>query len=553
MTPTQVWEGYNPVKDPLQSSVQSSAEIGDLQVTEYFFTSETVEDGKVRVCCRSVFKKGGAERKPTVIVLPSLNAKCCDEEILERITNNGYAALYVDYAGIFPEKELHTTFPKSLSFAEAEKAKENLHFLEENARQTPWFIWAKICRRAITMVEESLYADRTSICVLGFEEGAQLAWILAGIDGRLKTVVPVFGGGYTYYQGIPKYLQSNIANDEEQRVWIAGIGAETYSRAVSCPVYFIAASNNTVSDIDRAGDILDNVPIPQKGLSISPRTNLQFSLSSYKGLECWLEIFLKGNGYELPQMNYEFINLDGELFLRYKSTELPKSFEAYISYAEIHPAARDWHTLDDPIVDSNTGDWLFKIKFFDYNEQLFVFVNSTFENGIVLSTPVLEIVPDTLKITEPLLPRVKTSRIIYNNALGLSSSAIESDSLILDESLLTLVKGPFDIIGLTATSGRIVSYKFGKSPFSAESDIVLQMDVYSKSARTVAFNLLNFEDKKIYSASASLSGGEMWQRIAFVASDFKSKDNKSLQTFSEIEKAVFKDAENVLFNNILWL
>lgn len=553
MTPTQVWEGFNPVKEPLQTSVQTNTEEGNLQIAEFFFTSETVSDGKVRVFGRSLYRKDGEARKPAVIVFPSLSSNCCNNEVVDRLIERDYAVILIDYANICPDHEFHTSFPKSLSYAQADYAISSLHHIGENARQTPWFVWAKIGRRAITVVEEMLYVDRNSIGIMGLSEGAQLVWILAGIDGRIKTALPILGGGYTYYQGLPKYSQTKVPDSEEQRVWIAGVGAETYSRSVSCPLYFATSSNNTLTDIDRAGDILDNVSVDYKGLSISPRTNLQLTLSCYKGIEAWLELFLRGNGADLPTQKITFENLDGELILRCKLSKEPVSVEAFFSTEEINSAARDWHGLNEPIVDSNNGDLLFKIDFFDYNEHVFVFINFTYANGIVLSTPVLETVPAILKITAPLLPQIETSRIVYNSSHGLSSVALENDNLILNESLLTMASGPFGIKGLMTTQGRIVSYKFGKSPFSTKKDVILQMDVYSKNARTILISMLNFEDKKTYTAMKNLTGGEIWQRINFTAADFKSKDNKPLSVFSETEKAVFYDAENVIFNNIIWL
>lgn len=553
LTPTQLWEGFNPVKEPLQTAVQSSVEEGKLQVTKFFFTSESVSDGKVRVFGRSVYKNDDVAQKPAIIIFPSLTASCRDTEVLDRLVERGYVIVTIDYANICKDTELHTTFPESLAYAEAENALSNLHYIGENARQTPWFAWAKIGRRAITAVEEMLYVDRDRIGIMGLGEGAQLTWILAGIDGRIKTAVPILAGGYTYYQDIPKFGQSKVPDSETQRVWIAGVGAETYSRSVSCPLYFATSSNNAMTDVDRAGDIMDNVPGHAKGLSISPHTNMQLTLAHFKGVEAWLEHFLKGDGVKIPKQKVAFENLDGELFLRCSLSQDPTDIAAFFSIGQTSSAARDWHELDEPVIDSNNGDRLFKIDFFDYDEQIFVFANFTFANGIVLSTPVLEVVPSTLKISAPTLPQIETSRIIYNNSFGLSSIALESDSLILNERLLVLGTGPFGIKGSMTTSGRLVSYKFGTSPFSLKKDTILQMDVYSKNERTITINMLNFEDNKHYVATKALTEGEIWQRINFTAADFKSSDNKPLGTFSEIAKTVFYDSENVLFNNIIWL
>jgi len=549
LTPTQVWEGFNPVKEPLQPSLSNSVERGDVSVSELFFTAESAPDGKVRAFCRTLYKKSGAQKKPALIVLPSLVPEFFDDEVITTLVEEDYAVIILDYAGIYADGP-KTSFPKSLEFAQAENALANPRYMDKSARNTPWFVWAKICRRAITMASELLYVDRDSIGVIGKNEGAQLAWILAGIEGRIKTAVPLLGGGYLFHDDLKA---ADGEKSEEQRVWTAGVGAETYARAVSCPLYFATSSNNANFDVDRAGDILDYIPVKAKALSISPRTNSQLTLECFKGVLAWLRAFLKASGGDVPTQTVEFENLDGELFLRCRQSVKAKNSVAYVSWNEKHSAARDWHTLEPYMTDSQTGDVLFKVEIYDYSERVSAFVNSKFENNLVISSPILEAVPEKLKITAPVLLRAESSRIIYDNTHGLTSSAIESDSLVLDENMLQLREGPHHIVGLTTAAGRLVSYKLAKSPLSAKKDIILQLDAYSKEPRTITLSLLNFADKKSYTASRQLSGGEIWQRVSFVASDFKTRDQKPLQTFSEIEKACFLNAEGVLFNNIIWL
>lgn len=552
MTPTQVWEGFNPVKEPLQTSAISNTESDGTKISEFYFTSETAEDGIVRVYCKTMYKNDGIEKKPSILFLPSLSSEFSDKNILDDFVESGYVVIFVDYAGIFDGTSTpHTTFPPSLSFAEADNAKKSPYFMRETARNTPWFVWAKICRRAITLIEESLVADKNSIGVLGRNEGAKLAWILAGIDGRLKTVVPIIGGGYSYSCTFSE--ASKMAENEERRVWIAGVGAETYARAVSCPIYFPTSSNNTQCDFDRAGDMLNFVPLTKKALAISPRTNSQITLEIFNSIKKWFELFLKGNGINLPKHELKVVNLDGELFLRLKTNEKPVFATAYYSLDEIKPAARDWHSIAEFLVDSSSGDLLFKVDLYDYEQKIKAFVNIKYASGIIVSTPVLEAIPSQLKITAPLLMKAEETRIVYDNSMGYSSLTVESDNLIFDERMLLIKEGPFKIKGVTALSGRLVSYKIGKSPFAKKKDIVLQMDVFSENPKIITINLEDFEESKTFSASKQLLGLKGWQRINFVASDFKSRDNKPLSVFSDIEKAVFINAEGVLFNNIIWL
>ena len=48
LTPTLVWEGFNPKKDPLETSTVFSTEKDNIVSTGTYFTSEACSDGKLR-------------------------------------------------------------------------------------------------------------------------------------------------------------------------------------------------------------------------------------------------------------------------------------------------------------------------------------------------------------------------------------------------------------------------------------------------------------------------------------------------------------------------
>jgi hypothetical protein len=56
-----------------------------------------------------------------------------------------------------------------------------------------------------------------------------------------------------------------------------------------------------------------------------------------------------------------------------------------------------------------------------------------------------------------------------------------------------------------------------------------------------------------YTASIPLTGGDFWQKVSLTAGDFKNEFGKPLSLFSEGKKFTFDGAENVIFNNFLWI
>ena len=61
------------------------------------------------------------------------------------------------------------------------------------------------------------------------------------------------------------------------------------------------------------------------------------------------------------------------------------------------------------------------------------------------------------------------------------------------------------------------------------------------------------ETREKFLCDVQLKGGEHWQPVALDASMFKSKKGKTLVKFADINKFSFMKAENVIFNNMLWV
>ena len=54
--------------------------------------------------------------------------------------------------------------------------------MRKNARNSAWFIWSKISRLALSVLEMLPIVDKAHIGVIGFGEGAHVAWQVAGMD-----------------------------------------------------------------------------------------------------------------------------------------------------------------------------------------------------------------------------------------------------------------------------------------------------------------------------------------------------------------------------------
>lgn len=101
-----------------------------------------------------------------------------------------------------------TSYPSDLSFARYPDCKARLDDIENTARNTPWFVWAKVARRAISLLQEQSIVSRDHIGVLGFGIGAQLSWMVTGTDKRVCAMCAVNGGGYRWAEHNARFWEA---------------------------------------------------------------------------------------------------------------------------------------------------------------------------------------------------------------------------------------------------------------------------------------------------------------------------------------------------------
>lgn len=459
MTPIQMWEGYNPVKDPLETYIQKCNVLNDIAETEMYFTAESLKDGKIRVYSKMYAHKDWDTSHPAVLFLSDLNASSNYVEISEMLVEQGYVVFVVDYAGFMPDVENPTSFPDSLKYASFEEAKHNLKYMGESARQTPWFVWAKIARRAITLMEEQKIIDNEKINVVGFIHGAQLAWIVAAMDGRVNAAVPVMGCGHNSYGA----KEVSVLESEEECCWVSGICPETYARFVGCPILYATSTNSLFANLDKAGEIMASVPSKNKCLVVAPRTNYQLTKESLDSILLWAQSAFKTECLSVPSPKASFKMSDGRLLYSLDTELEPMEIETFISFDNVLPPIRDWFTLPNPYVGQKVN---YIVTPYDNTEKIFAFSNVKYKNGLIVSTSPVSISKDGFEGVEKAPAVVENNRIVYTNKSGLGSFSIESYSLIVDDAQLKLKTGPFGIKGVSAESGYLRTNKLTKSSYA---------------------------------------------------------------------------------------
>ncbi len=548
MTPTEVWEGFLLSKDPLEESIISATEKDNILCTSLCFTSENTPDGKVRAYGEIYYDKRWKDDRSAILLVPALSTNIKNSSLIEKLVKNGYAVGVIDYAGILPDKK--TTYPQSLASASFPVCYDHMYSIEGSAKSSPWFIWSKIVRRFLSALSNHHPVDANRIGIMGIGVGAQIAWQVAGIDKRIAALVTINGNGYLWLKNKPKFSTSNVPSDDNERAFSTGVGAETYARFVNCPVCSIVPSNSSFTDPDRAGDILSLAPTTSKALMIYKSSESQLPSSIFDGLIKWLHA---NCAHDFKSRNFPsiaFETKDGVLTLHLKANFKSSNTILNVSYGTSVPSLRLWNTIERG-QKIGLHEYIFTIPVYNPNEMISAFVTVTSLDGLTMSSPIESVIPSKLQATE-ITESVKTSRIIYNNQMKLGAFMASTSDSFLDDDTLYLADGPFNLKGVSVKDGNLILFRNDNEPYSKERSAIFQMDVYSKEKRTVNITLVA-PDLKEYYGKMNLSGGEFWQRVQLVASDFKSENGKTLSVFADTKKATFKDAKDIVFNNMLWL
>ena len=156
MTPMTLWQGYNPTTEPLDVVVNGVKNNEKYVSKEVSFTAETVADGKIRAYANIVVQKNKVA--PTFLYLPSGESSIKRTAFFDLIVDAGFNLIAVDFAGRSPKKKVFTEYPESLSYCNFSENKE-LAYSPCRADMSPWFVWMKVVRRAITLAFEESNVD----------------------------------------------------------------------------------------------------------------------------------------------------------------------------------------------------------------------------------------------------------------------------------------------------------------------------------------------------------------------------------------------------------
>jgi dienelactone hydrolase len=388
-TVEDLWRGFDPEALPLEIETIRTWNEGEATFRTLRFTGEKVEGGSVRV-----FAIEGRPREGTK--LPGVlhvhgGGQTASLQWVRYWAARGYVCVSFDFCGRW---EKRTEFTDWGPIRHGNMAQASGGFqLKPTPRESSWYHWAAVSRRALTLLARDPRVDPKRLGVFGISVGGSLTWMIAGTDRRVKAAVPIYGCGYNYDRRNARW--GILVPSDDYNLFQRVLSPEAYAPYVSCPLLFLSATNDGHGLMDRAYDALAAATGPTYQ-AFSPRTDHHVEPREGRNLALWMDWHLKG-GPAWPKTPQVRLTLDRngvpEAIVVPDASADVSSIDVYYALGDKRPQVRFWRTA---AATRNGKEWRAALPVMDAWEDVRAFANVSYRSGVCLSTSLAHAIPAQL-------------------------------------------------------------------------------------------------------------------------------------------------------------
>lgn len=559
ISPLELWKDFNPELDDDNINIISEKELLDGYIyRQIYFTAYQTQGGKVRAYAKFYYDKDAVKKAQKTPVIFFLGSPVRFEQTLKFIRANlkGVGIFTIDYFGRQDGAERYTIYPQCLEYANFEKAQDILSLVKDSPKDSPWYIWTAMARRALTLLERIPEADASKIAILGIKTGANLAWKIGATDTRACCIVSMFNTGWLGYDFLyKKGAESDQEIPEERSLYLAALSTQSYAPLVKTPILVTLSTNDSDATFDRAFDTYSRIPENTVSmLSVIPYSDKEIFFEYNDTIINLLKNYLFDSQIYHPyQPELKMFGKDGKLIIEVKAdNSIPiKEVRLYQAIETPDPSVRNWIRLN--CVDQGNGIYTAQAEVLDTAEYCFAFANVLYD-AYILSSNMHACIPSELNVNEA---NVKASRLVYDSSLGVDCfTVINTGELFHHNQELAMEKGALEMPGVRAMIGDLATYKIGDPRYKGYEDDQLQIGYYSPVNQKITIALRNYIDYRCeydYFYTFEAEGAEIWNKITLSASEFKNEDGAMLKSFENVALIYIKSEGPLLINNILWV
>ena len=560
LTPNLIWKNFFVAPD-FKPVVIKEEVVDDIVYTHLYFSGKNVSDGTVKIY--GVMAKGIQHGVGPAILLPRDFYYQDDAELVSFFVNKGYTVLSIDLMGKRDGPNYYTSYPQSLSFANYEKAKEELYTIRGGVQESCWYEWACAVRYALGFLKSK--PEITKVGAIGIGESATAVWEAAGMDANLDCALFVLNTGWIGYRGINKFggmVEPQFSDNMYK--FIAGVEPQAYAMHVKCPTLVLSSTNSKNFDADRAYDTISRIDDQIfSGVNYSVGYREKVSEGAFNTASVFLNNFLMKEDDKKGTLPFEIDVkceiLDGKMIVTVSADD--KNLETVALYASeqtVDPSKRSWHK-STAYREKTAEGFVFEYLPYKGSEIVTFFAQCTYKSGYEIGS---KIIAKRFKENEIDFPH--KSKILYSSRIQDAESVFapaDDNENALDvfaskRESVKVNKGPMGISGVCSESG-LLSFKINANKDKPSDNSILMFDVYSKEKGHVTVRLIAdyYGQKTEYVAWVSLLGGEMWQNVRIALHKFKTEEGMTLKSYEKIQAIAIKHEQDgkYLINNVLWV
>lgn len=532
LTPVQLWQDFDPKSAPLDISIEYNTQADGLLVKGVYFTA--LADGEESVRAFAEIKSSVASPKKAILCVMNAGDQEALADGFDELLKRGFAVMTLDVSGIPDEGGRAVRYSDGYAYASFAAGTPDRFLASPSAKDSPVYLWARIARRAITMLE--YFYPKAKTAVMGAKTAADIAWQVASSDHRVAALVALLGD----YSEPP----ANEEDSSNADSYTMSISAKSAARLVKCPCLIVTSSNAHGGDVEKVNEVAGQI---RDGLSfallITPRQNAQIDASDLLSTYKWLDRAIKGD--PSPELKLLSHSEEDKLCFRLTS-EVVKAQSAtlYASYNDQLPEYRHWHEY--PMKKHEDGSFSAEMPVWEGDREIYAYATVTVSGGVSYSSKAT----DTLVTSSTPYP---TSQFLLDTESDHGFFSDNSEETFLtykeDFSIASCPNGVPGFYGKGALRTNILSEKGRYEPAAA-----LHISAYAKESCEVRVILLKEEEEGLvpYTATASLEGGE-WTRLSLETDDFKTAELIPMKDWDNLCGIILPDTDDKYYNNFLWM
>lgn len=516
-SPITLWKDFTALALPLNKSSLSAKTENGIPVKEYYFDGYTTVDGRARAYIK-IYEC--AEQKGVVLYLADRSGKA-NSELLAKLIESGYSVAVLDYLGE-SERDRFTLYPTSLSECNLNGVKQ---FNIVSGKMSNWYIWTCISRRAVKLLQE-LY-EGAHIFALGVGLGGCTAYKLAAFNDGLKACATLLN------------IFPNVTGEGNSLInYRASLDNNAYAPISKIPLFMAIASNDDDGSLDNMAMLAENTE-SLKHFRIVERAFSAGIKAVYGSLIEFFDSYIEGTANE-PQPEISASNSENNLYFNItinNAEELDVQAKLYVSFCIEESPFRNWMSI--PLISLGGKKYMAKINVCREDKPIHAFANVTYD-GKTVSSNLLSVIPKSLGVHTK---EGIVHRKIYDGSMG------EDVWTARDGGTVSPVKGPYDIEGVTSSTGSLVTFKPGDPLFRVPADTMLQLMLCGEP-QTVTVSV---RDKiGIYESKLEIKTDSDWSKFSLSHMNFKGA-NGMLLNWSQIMLLEFTAEKQIIIGSVLWV